>query len=270
MDFGRDANPVPAADRVGDVLAVAAQASVVGVIDIGTDLATSRDAIGRAESWPGVYASVGVHPHEADAAIADDASWDTLATLAAHERVVAIGECGLDYFYDHSDRPAQQQAFAEQLSIALRLGLPAVIHTRDAWDDTFEILDRVGVPPRSVLHCFTGGPDEMSACVERGLMISFSGIVTFKNAAPIRQAAALCPPDRLLVETDTPFLAPVPHRGRQNQPGFVPLVGAEVAALRGVAVEQIEALAVANTCATYPKATEWASPAASGVGPGSR
>lgn len=257
MDFGRDSSSVPAAERVDAVLAAAADVGVVGVIDIGTDLATSVEAIGRAERWPGVYATVGVHPHEADEAIADEASWGRLSELAAHERVVAIGECGLDYFYDHSDRPAQRRAFAEQLEIAHQLQLPVVIHTRDAWDETFEIIDRVGVPQRSVLHCFTGGPDEMAECLARGLMISFSGIVTFKNAAPIRQAAASCPDDRLLVETDSPFLAPVPHRGRQNQPGFVPLVGAEVASLRSVSVGTVEALAAANACRTYPKATEW-------------
>lgn len=257
MDFGRDSNPVPAAERVDAVLGDAATAGVVGVIDIGTDLATSVAATHRAERFPGVYASVGVHPHEADAAVGDETTWAQLSEMATHERVVAIGECGLDYFYEHSDRPAQRRAFAEQLEIAKALGLPVVIHTRDAWDETFEILDRVGVPQRSVLHCFTGGPDEMAECLARGLMISFSGIVTFKNAAPIREAAANCPEDRLLVETDTPFLAPVPHRGRQNQPGFVPLVGAEVASLRSVSVDHIEALAAANACRTYPKATEW-------------
>jgi TatD DNase family protein len=154
--------------------------------------------------------------------------------------VVAVGECGLDYYYDHSPREMQRDAFAEQIALGSSLGLAVVVHTRDAWDDTFDILRTVGVPERWVLHCFTGGPDEARRGLELGALLSFSGIVTFKNAGDVREAASLCPLDRLLVETDSPFLAPVPHRGRTNSPALVPVVGAAVAAVRDVPVELVE------------------------------
>ncbi len=135
--------------------------------------------------------------------------------------VVGIGECGLDYHYDHSPRPVQREAFALQIELAHRHGLALVIHTREAWEDTFDILGAAGVPERTIVHCFTGGPEEARRCLDLGASLSFSGVVTFKNADDVRQAAALCPWDRLLVETDSPFLAPVPHRGTLNEPsGF--------------------------------------------------
>ena len=145
-----------------------------------------------------------------------------------------MGECGLDYFYEHSPRDAQREAFAAQIALAHRHGLPLVVHARDAWDDLFDVLSSEGVPERTVLHCFTGGPDDARRCLDAGMLLSFSGIVTFKNAEPVRDAARLCPLDRLMVETDSPFLAPVPHRGQRNEPGFVPLVGAFVAQLKGL------------------------------------
>jgi TatD DNase family protein len=154
--------------------------------------------------------------------------------------VVAVGECGLDYYYDHSPRELQREAFAAQIELATSLGLALVVHTRDAWDETFDILRSVGVPERWVLHCFTGGPDEARRGLELGAALSFSGIVTFKNAGQIREAAALCPVDRLLVETDSPFLAPVPHRGKTNTPALVPVVGAAVAAVRDVPTGVVE------------------------------
>ena len=152
---------------------------------------------------------------------------------------MAVGECGLDYYYEHSPRPAQRTAFAAQIGLAHAHQLTLVIHARDAWDDLFDILDAEGVPERTVLHCFTGGPDEVDRCLRAGMYVSFSGIVTFKNAADVRSAAARCPLDRLLLETDSPFLAPVPHRGRTNEPAYVPLVGAAVAEVKGCTVAEI-------------------------------
>ena len=142
--------------------------------------------------------------------------------MAAGDPLVAVGECGLDYHYDHSPRDAQRTAFAEQIALAQRHGLALVIHARQAWDDLFDVLEAEGVPERTVLHCFTGGPEEARRCLDAGMFVSFSGIVTFKNAVEVREAAALCPLDRLLVETDSPFLAPAPHRGKANEPAFVP------------------------------------------------
>jgi TatD DNase family protein len=146
---------------------------------------------------------------------------------------VAVGECGLDYHYDHSPRAVQREAFAAQIALAHRYGLALVVHSREAWDDTLSVLQAEGVPERTVFHCFTGGAVEARRCLDLGGFLSFSGIVTFKGAADVREAAALCPAERLLVETDSPFLAPVPHRGKPNEPAYLPLVGAAVAAARG-------------------------------------
>jgi TatD DNase family protein len=154
---------------------------------------------------------------------------------------VGIGEAGLDYHYDHSPRDVQRAVFAAQVAVANERGIPLVIHTREAWDDTFDVLDAEGVPARTVFHCFTGGADEARRALDRGAILSFSGIVTFPSAEDLRDAARLCPLDRLLVETDSPYLAPIPNRGKQNRSGWVPLVGAGVATAKGVAVEAVEA-----------------------------
>src|SRR5690606_28359318 len=164
---------------------------------------------------------------------------DGIAELLGEPGVVAVGECGLDYHYDHSPRPVQREVFAAQVALAHEHDLALVVHTREAWEDTFAVLDAEGVPERTVFHCFTGGPDEARACLDRGGHLSFSGIVTFKRADDVRAAAAICPLDRVLVETDSPYLAPVPHRGRPNRPALLPLVGAAVAEAMGVEVDAV-------------------------------
>jgi TatD DNase family protein len=211
-------------------------AGVTRIVTVGTDAATSQEAIRTAVDHDGVWATVGLHPHDASNTVS------TILPLLEDPQpaVVAVGECGLDYYYDHSPRELQREAFAAQIELATSLGLALVVHTRDAWDETFDILRSVGVPERWVLHCFTGGPDEARRGLELGAALSFSGIVTFKNAGQIREAAALCPVDRLLVETDSPFLAPVPHRGKTNTPALVPVVGAAVAAVRDVPTGVVE------------------------------
>jgi len=233
-------------DGVGiDAVARAAEVGVARVISIGTDVARSAAAIGDARlcraAGFSVWATVGLHPHEATHGV------DGLEALLEEPEVVAVGECGLDYYYEHSPRAAQIEAFEAQVELAHRHGLPLVVHTRDAWGDTLAVLDAAGAPERTVIHCFSGGPDEARACLDRGAALSFSGIVTFKNAAPVREAAALCPLDRLLVETDAPFLAPVPHRGRPNEPGWVVVVGEQVASVRGVVPAVVEEATWANT-----------------------
>ena len=216
------------------VIDEAREAGVTRMITVGTDAVTSASAIETARSHEGVWATVGLHPHEASAGVG------TIEGLVSGDpSVVAVGECGLDYFYEHSPRDAQKEAFAAQIALAKENGLALVVHTRDAWDDTFDILRSEGAPERWVLHCFTGGPDEARAGMDLGAMLSFSGIVTFKNAGDVREAAAICPLERLLVETDSPYLAPVPHRGKTNTPAFVTIVGAAVAAVAGVAVETV-------------------------------
>jgi len=224
---------LPTDESLPGVLAAARHAGVERLITVGTDVPSSRAAIALAADHPGVFATAGVHPHDAAGGI------DGLADLLVDGTVVAVGECGLDYHYDHSPRPVQRDVFAAQVALANDRQLPLVIHTRQAWDDTFAILDEVGVPGRTILHCFTGGPDEADACLARGLYVSFSGIVTFPSAPEVRAAAVRCPTDRLLVETDAPYLAPVPHRGRRNQPAWVTDVGAFLAEARNVTVDDI-------------------------------
>lgn len=229
-----------------EALAAAAAAGVGRVICVGTDAAYSAAGIEVARAHPGtVWATVGLHPHDASNGV------DTIVGLLGEPEVVGVGECGLDYFYDHSPREVQRAAFATQVGLANERGLALVIHTREAWDDTFDILRAEGVPARTVFHCFTGGPDEARRSLDTGAALSFSGIVTFKNAGDVRAAAALAPLDRILVETDAPYLTPVPHRGTPNEPAFVALVGAAVADAKGVPVKDIEAATWANTAAIF-------------------
>jgi TatD DNase family protein len=210
-------------------------AGVTRLVSVGTDAEQSAAALRVAADHDGVWATVGLHPHEASRGVGTVAP-----LLAGQPKLVAVGECGLDYHYDFSPRPAQREAFGAQVALARTHGLALVVHTREAWEDTFAILRSEGVPPRTVFHCFTGGPAEARTCLQLGAWLSFSGIVTFKNAGDVREAAVLCPLDRLLVETDSPYLAPVPYRGRQNSPAYVPLVGAAVAAAKGVDVALVE------------------------------
>jgi TatD DNase family protein len=228
-----------------ETAADAAEAGVTRLITVGTDLDKSRQAIASAAELPGVWATAGVHPHDADGGI------DGLAELLAHPKVVAVGETGLDYFYDHSDRAAQRAVFAHQIALAHERSLALVIHSRSAWDDTFDVLDAEGVPERTVFHCFTGGPDEARRCLDRGALLSISGIVTFPSAQDVRDAVAMAPLDRLMVETDSPYLAPVPHRGKPNRPALVAVVGAKVAEVKGVAVDEVAAATWATTTAFY-------------------
>jgi TatD DNase family protein len=220
-------------------------AGVTRLITVGTDLEHSQEALRVAEANEGVWATAGVHPHDASQGL------DGIAALLDHPKVVAVGEAGLDYHYDHSPRDVQQSVFAAQIALAHARDLPLVIHTREAWDDTFRILDREGVPRRTVFHCFTGGPLEADAAIDRGAHLSISGIVTFKSADDVRAAVVGAPLDRLLVETDAPFLAPIPHRGKPNRPAWVPLVGAAIASLKGLTLAEIEALTWQNACAFY-------------------
>jgi len=228
-----------------EAIAEARAAGVERIITVGTDLEHSRAAVGVAAGYEGVWATVGVHPHDASEGLAG------IAELARSPKVVAIGECGLDYHYDNSPRERQREVFGEQVALARSMDLALVIHTREAWDDTFAILAEAGVPDRTVFHCFSGGPVEARRALDAGAYLSFSGIVTFKTAGEVREAAALCPLDRLLVETDAPFLAPVPLRGRANRPAFVTYVGAGVAAARGVPAAEVEASTWAATARVF-------------------
>lgn len=243
-DTHQDHGPA-SGEQVAHLVADARSAGVERMITVGCDLVDSEAAIAAASGHDGVWATAGVHPHDAEDGI------DGIEALLSDPNVVAVGECGLDYFYEHSPREVQREVFAAQIALAHAHDLCLVIHSRDAWDDTFDVLAVEGVPERSVFHCFTGGPEEASRCLDLGAMLSFSGIVTFKTAEDLRAAAAMCPLDRLLVETDAPFLAPVPHRGKPNRPALVPLVGAAVAGAQGRPVEEVARATWDNAGRTY-------------------
>ncbi len=233
-----------------DAIVDAARADgVEWLVCVGTDLATSRAAVAIAGRRPDVLATVGLHPHDATR-LAEE--WDGLVELAAGSQVAAVGECGLDHHYEHSPGPAQAEAFRAQIRLAHELDRTLVIHTREAWTETFTILDDEGVPARTVFHCFTGGPDEARACLERGAALSFSGIVTFKRADDVRAAAAITPRDRVLVETDSPYLAPVPHRGQPNRPAWVGAVGEGLAAARAEPVKTVADATRENARRLFP------------------
>jgi len=232
--------PYPGLEDVEAALVAARAAGVTRMVDVGTDAAQSAAALAVAAAHDGIWATVGLHPHEAVQGVAG------IVSLLDRPKVVAVGECGLDYHYDHSPRAVQQEAFSAQVRLALERDLALVVHTREAWDDTWSILRQEGMPSRTVFHCFTGGAREARTCLDLGGYLSFSGIVTFRRADDVREAARLCPLDRLLVETDAPYLAPEPLRGRTNAPANVALVGAEVARVKGVPVERVAGATWAN------------------------
>jgi TatD DNase family protein len=232
------------------VLERARSAGVGACVAIGTDVADSRLAIDLAQCHPDVYASVGVHPHET--VKLDEQGLHALDELARAPRVVAFGEIGLDYYYLHSPQGVQQTRFREQIALAARHALPLIIHTRDAWDDTFQILD--DVPHNGgVFHCFTGDLRHAEQAIARDFFISFSGIVTFAKSLSIQEVARTIDLDRVLIETDCPFLSPVPHRGRRNEPGHVTLVAQKLAELRGLSLQTLAGRTSANAQRCFPR-----------------
>ncbi|MBO9711904.1 TatD family hydrolase [Sphingomonas sp.] len=225
------------------VLARARETGVVAMLNIATRQSEWDDVLAVAERESDVWASVGIHPHEADEH--PDVGTSLLIDRARHPRVVGIGETGLDYYYDHSDRDRQRASFRAHIAASRATGLPLIVHTRDAEDDTAEILrDEMGKGAfPGVIHCFTASEDFAHKALELGFYISISGIVTFKNAHDLQATASKLPLDRLLIETDAPFLAPVPHRGRTGEPAFVADTCRFLAGLRG---QEPEALAEAT------------------------
>jgi TatD DNase family protein len=247
--LGVDGRSTDDMTSVEEIVSTARRHGVVAMITVGTDAASSASCIERATRTEGVWATAGVHPH--DATEGTGALRDVIDGAHGSGSLVAVGECGLDYHYDHSPRPIQRAVFAEQVALAHELDLPLVIHTRDAWADTFAVLDELSTPPRTVFHCFTGGPAEAEQALARGALLSISGIVTFPSAQELRDAVVATPLSSLMVETDSPYLAPVPHRGRPNQPAWVGLVGAKVAELHGVPVGQVAAVTTATASGFY-------------------
>ena len=234
------------------VVARARAAGVATMLTIGTRLDEFVGVRAIAETYPDIWCSVGAHPHEATDHQAVTAA--ELAALAAHPRVVGIGETGLDYHYDHSPRDAQASVFRTHIAAARDSGLPLIIHAREADDDIARIL-REEEAERGVLHCFSSGRGLAEAALELGFYISMSGIVTFKSADDLRAIVRDVPLDRLLVETDAPYLAPVPYRGRRNEPAYVAVTAAAVAALRGVSSDELAAATTDNFFRLFAKAT---------------
>lgn len=227
------------ADDLDGVVARARAVGVGRIVTISTRVRRLDALLAIAARYPEVYCSVGTHPHQADEE--DGIAPEELIALTRHPKVVALGEAGLDYFYQHGSRAAQERGFRAHIAAARATGLPLVIHTRDADEDCGRILDEEMAkgPFRAVLHCYTGGRDLAMKAIAHGLSISFTGILTFKNSQAIRDIAAELPADRIMVETDAPFLAPGKFRGKRNEPSFVVETARVLAETRGVSLEEI-------------------------------
>ena len=241
----------------GDRAETVARAHAAGIalmISISTKVKQFEHLLETIAPFPGVYCSVGTHPHHAHTEL--DVTADDLVRLAAHPRVVAIGEAGLDYHYQHSTPQAQAEGLSRHVQAARRTGLPLVIHSREADEDMARILETATAedgPFPALLHCYTGGLDLARRSLALGHYVSFSGVITFKNSQDLRAIAAQVPLDRLLVETDSPFLAPVPHRGKRNEPAYVAETAKVLAGIKGVAEDTMAQITSANVFRLFAK-----------------
>lgn len=232
------------------VIQRAKDAGVQYIVVPAVDVVTARRAIAIAERYEGVYAAVGIHPESAKDVPASD--FDEIERLASHEKVVAIGEIGLDYYWDAAPRPEQQNVLRRQIELAKRVELPVIIHNRESTEDVVNLLrDAKASEVGGVMHCFNGTLDVAEACMAFGFYISFGGPVTFKKAEDVREVAAQIPADRILVETDSPYLSPHPFRGKRNEPARVRLVAEQIAQVRGVDVDVLAAQTTANAFALF-------------------
>ncbi|MBE3552173.1 MAG: TatD family hydrolase [Kyrpidia tusciae] len=230
---------------LAEIVERAEQAGVEAVVVPGYDLPSSERALELAHRFDILYAAVGIHPH--DASSADEAAMEKLRLLAKEDRVVAIGEIGLDYHYDHSPRDVQREVFERHIALARELNLPVIVHDREAHADTLEILKRAGASEvGGVMHCFSGSLAMAQECLHLGFYLSFGGPVTFKNARRPKEVAAQVPEERLLIETDAPYLTPEPHRGKRNEPAYVALVAEALAKIRETEPEQLALATRAN------------------------
>jgi TatD DNase family protein len=231
------------ADR-DEVIERAAVAGLTAIITVGTTIPDCQKAAALARLHPQVYAAVGIHPHEVKGI--DAGTYDVLRALARQEKVIAIGEIGLDFFYDHSPREVQLRRFAEQLDLALELDMPVIVHDREAHAETLRILQQRKGRLRGVLHCFSGDAEMARECLEMGFYLSVAGPVTYKKADQLREVAREIPAERLLIETDAPYLAPQPWRGKRNEPAYVVETARCLAQIRGVSAQELERLTEEN------------------------
>lgn len=233
-------------DALDDIIRSAEQCHVHTIITIGIDLASSQRAVELADTYPGIYAAVGIHPHSAEDG--DDSVYQKIKKLAGSEKVVAYGEIGLDYAKQYAPTDRQRVEFSRQLELAKELELPIIIHDREAHEDTLHIIREQGpFPAGGVMHCFSGDTVFAREVLDLGLYISIPGIVTFKNASDLQEVAREIPLDRMLLETDGPFLAPVPFRGKRNRPEYILYTAAMVAALRGISIDEVARQTSRNT-----------------------
>ncbi len=221
-----------------EMIARARNEGVSRFITIGCGISNSTRAMGLAMVHSDIYFSAGIHPHEAEKA--PDNFVEQLHTLASHPKCVAIGECGLDYYYNHSPKEIQLRVFENQIQLAHKLQKPLVVHVRDAWDDCIALLKKYEQQrSKTIIHCFTGSLEQAKAMIEMDCILSISGVVTFKEPGALHEVVTQIPLEHLLVETDSPYLAPLPHRGKRNEPSFVFFVAKKIADLRGIPVEEV-------------------------------
>ena len=238
--------------EVDAVIGRAREAGVQQIIVVGGagDMSSNTAAVALAESWPNLYATVGMHPH--DAKDVGEEELQQLKELAAHPKVIAVGETGLDYYYNHSPREVQRRVFAQFIRLASETDLPLVVHERDAAREVAELLRGEGEGKiRGVIHCFTGDYAAACAYLDLGFYLSLTGIITFKNAEPLREVVRKMPLDRIFVETDSPYLTPVPHRGRRNEPAYVRFVAATIASVKGLNIEELARVTTNNVRALF-------------------
>ncbi len=258
LDIGRDGREGgPRRLPVREAIALAQQVGIAGMVQIGCDLPSARWSVEVAASTPGVLAAVALHPNEAPRLAEEgpgvlEAAWDEIDSLAENPRVRAIGETGLDFFRTSSaGRGPQEESFRRHIAMAKAHGKALVIHDREAHDDVVRVLEAEGPPDTVVFHCFSGGPELARVCADRGWYVSFAGTVTFKNAANLRSALAVTPSDRVLVETDAPFLTPHPYRGRPNASYLIPVTMRVMADVRQVDLAELGTAVAANTVAAF-------------------
>jgi TatD DNase family protein len=237
-------------EYIGEVDAVIKRAHEAGIEQIivvggAGDMSSNTAAVALADSWANLYATVGMHPH--DAKDVGEGEWKELKELSVHPKVIAVGETGLDYFYNHSPREVQQRVFAQFIHLAIETKLPLVVHERDASIEALELLRKEGKgEAHGVIHCFTGDYQAARNYLDLGFYLSFSGIITFKNAEPLRDVVRKVPLDRMFIETDSPYLTPVPHRGKRNEPVYVRYVAETVAKLKALPLEEVARVTTTN------------------------
>jgi len=233
-----------------EVINRARDIGVEKIVNIGADLEGSRRAVKLAEKYDDIYAVVGIHPHEADTV--NEKSLNEIRNLASSSKVKAIGECGLDFYYDNSPRKIQKEAFEKQLNLALELELPVVIHSREAAAETLEILDKTAdFAQKLIFHCYAYGPEEIEEIIKRDYYVAFGGLITFNSAQPIRDALKKMPLDRILLETDAPYLTPSPNRGKRNEPAYLEYIVKKAAKIKGVTAEKMGRITTENAERVY-------------------